>query len=100
MILFLNFSLIINDSLKTGTQIPYIKKAIEENYSVLVMNSNYNERLINNVRTPIPGSEDPVDHVCTVWKQYVLEESRAEQVFIVAHSFGGVATLALVKFIL
>lgn len=90
------FSLIINDNLKTGTQLPFIKKAKEGNYSVVVMNSNDNERLINGRLTPIAGSEDPVAHVCTVWKDYVLGEFKADKIIIVAHSFGGVATLALV----
>lgn len=94
---FFDFSLIINDSLKTGTQLPFIKKALEEKYSILVMNTNENERLVNGRVTPIPGSEDPLVHACTVWEQYVLGESKAEQIFIVAHSFGGVATIFLVS---
>lgn len=38
--------LIINDNLSTGTQIPYIKKAKELGYSILVLNTNDNQRNI------------------------------------------------------
>jgi hypothetical protein len=34
--------LIINDCLNTGTQIPYIKQALEEGYGVIVTNTNLN----------------------------------------------------------
>ena len=35
-------SLIINENLEVGTQIAYIKKALELNYSVVVLNTNNN----------------------------------------------------------
>ncbi len=34
--------LIINDSLKSGTQLPFIKRAINEGYGVVVLNTNQN----------------------------------------------------------
>ena len=35
-------SLVINNGLNEGTQLPYIKKGIELGYGVLVMNTNQN----------------------------------------------------------
>lgn len=39
--------LIINDNLNSGTQIPYVKKARELGYAVIVLNTNDNNRIIN-----------------------------------------------------
>jgi len=36
--------LIINHSLESGTQLPYIKKAIADGFGVIVMNTNDNRR--------------------------------------------------------
>lgn len=36
------FRLIINDSLKSGTQLPFIKRAVEAGYGVIVFNTNEN----------------------------------------------------------
>lgn len=45
--------LIINDNLKSGTQLPYIKKAKELGYGIIVLNTNDNRRLINGVNVDI-----------------------------------------------
>ena len=37
------FRLIINDCLDSGTQLPFIKKAIEKGYGVMVLNTNLNK---------------------------------------------------------
>ena len=34
--------LIINDCIDSGTQIPFIKKSVEEGYGVMVLNTNLN----------------------------------------------------------
>ncbi|XP_015518127.1 FAM172 family protein homolog CG10038 isoform X1 [Neodiprion pinetum] len=86
--------LIINDNLETGTQLPYIRKARELGYAVMVLNTNDNFRTVNGKPTEIPGSKDPHSHVETVWKQYI-EPSNAKHVAIVAHSYGGVCVVKL-----
>jgi hypothetical protein len=40
-------SLIINDSLQSGSQIPFIKRARELGYAVIVMNPNENVKVID-----------------------------------------------------
>ncbi|XP_049765066.1 FAM172 family protein homolog CG10038 [Schistocerca cancellata] len=87
-------SLIINDSLQTGTQIPYIKKAIECGYGVIIFNTNDNTREIDGKEVKIKGSRDPKEHADYVWKHYV-KESKAKHIAIVAHSYGGVVTVDL-----
>jgi len=88
--------LIINENLDTGTQLPFIERARKEGYAVVVTNTNDNYRIINNKKKFIQGSENPVNHLLTVWDQ-IIEKSPAKHVAIVAHSYGGVCTLELVR---
>lgn len=46
-------SLIINDCLDSGTQIPFIKRAKDEDYGVIVLNTNDNYRIIDQTITYI-----------------------------------------------
>ncbi|CAG9133221.1 unnamed protein product [Plutella xylostella] len=84
-------SLIINDSLNSGTQIPYIRKAIAKDYGVIILNTNDN---YTSEGDKIPHSSNPEEHAIYVWKTYIASCS-ASSVAIVAHSYGGVVTLAL-----
>uniref|UniRef100_A0A336LLT8 CSON001860 protein n=1 Tax=Culicoides sonorensis TaxID=179676 RepID=A0A336LLT8_CULSO len=87
-------SLIINDCLNAGTQLPYIERAVKENYEVLIMNTNLNSVMKDGKRKDIKGSETPTKHADTVWKKFVID-SNPESVAIVAHSYGGVVTVDL-----
>ena len=44
----------------------------------------------------IPGSESPEKHAVTVWKE-VLAEASATEIVVIAHSYGGVVTMALAR---
>ncbi|XP_032132285.1 cotranscriptional regulator FAM172A isoform X14 [Sapajus apella] len=61
--------LIINEDLDSGTQIPFIKRAVDENGS-------------------------PEEHAIYVWDHFIAQ-SAAENVFFVAHSYGGLAFVEL-----
>lgn len=50
---FFVFRLIINDTLDSGTQIPFIKEAQKNGYGVLVMNTNDNYRRGQHTRSKI-----------------------------------------------
>ena len=39
--------LIINEDINTGSQVPYIQRAMEAGYGVIVLNTNLNEATIN-----------------------------------------------------
>lgn len=87
--------MIINNSINHGTQIPYIKRAQELGYSILITNTNDNYRTINGVRTPIKGLSSATSHATYVWENLVML-CNPESVAIVAHSAGGAVTLDLV----
>lgn len=89
-------SLIINQSTDHGTQIPYIKRAIELGYDVLITNTNNNERIENGEEVPLVGNESPKAHILTVWKQLIEPAFDTIDSFaIVGHSYGGIVTVAL-----
>ncbi|KAF8794685.1 FAM172 family protein like [Argiope bruennichi] len=60
--------LIINDSLNSGTQLPYIKRAKGLGYGIIVLNTNDNRKLVKGYSYRIRGT-------------------------IVAHSYGGIVTV-------
>lgn len=95
--IFLNncYSLIINNSLDHGTQIPYIKRARDLGYDIVVTNTNDNYRIIDGKRKPIQGLSSATTHASYVWQKYVMA-CEPESVAIVAHSAGGGVTMELV----
>lgn len=91
-------SLIINESIDHGTQIPYIERAIDLGYDVLVTNINYNSRTINNQQVKLKGNETPEKHIESVWKQLIAPVYNSIGSFtVVAHSYGGIVTLKMAK---
>lgn len=105
--------LIINDCLDSGTQLPFIRAAQSRGWAILVLNTNQNEALVPTLNTsgnqdeeerdkedrgkkrlsPIRGSRNPREHGCYVFENIVMERENLENIFVVAHSFGGVVTL-------
>ncbi|XP_041980494.1 cotranscriptional regulator FAM172A isoform X2 [Aricia agestis] len=83
-------SLIINENLDMGTQIPYIKEATARDYGIIVLNPNDNTR---NDKI-IMNSSNSEEHSKYVWEHYIRPCS-ATSIVIVAHSFGGYLTLML-----
>lgn len=89
-------SLIINHSTDHGTQLPYIKKAIELGYEVLVTNTNNNYRIENGKRIPLEGNRSPEAHIASVWDQLIAPVYDTIEAFaVVAHSYGGVVTVRM-----
>uniref|UniRef100_A0A3P9INH2 Family with sequence similarity 172 member A n=1 Tax=Oryzias latipes TaxID=8090 RepID=A0A3P9INH2_ORYLA len=136
--------LIINQDLNSGTQIPFIERAMEDGYGVMVLNPNENffevekpakispipsptepsdepaekrERKDNKEgkkkkefyekyrnpqketeteRIPIRGSASSEEHVLYVW-DYFVSKALAKNVFIVAHSYGGLSFVELMN---
>ncbi|XP_026749981.2 FAM172 family protein homolog CG10038 [Galleria mellonella] len=84
-------SLIINESLEMGTQVPYIKKALSKGYGVMVLNTNDNY-LPNGKKIKHSGTAE--EHARYVWDTYVTK-LKVSSIVIVAHSYGGVVTLTL-----
>lgn len=88
--------LIINDCLDSGTQLPFIKRALAHGYGVLVLNTNDNIGIVNAKKVKIRGNESPEEHVKYVWKN-IISKSKAVNIAIIAHSYGGVCVVDLVK---
>lgn len=72
---------VVHEGLETGSQIPYVHRALEESCAVLLMNPN-------------EGAVTPEEHVHQVWDQMLLN-STAEQIVVVAHGYGGLAFVHL-----
>ncbi|KAK6039991.1 hypothetical protein COOONC_22503 [Cooperia oncophora] len=68
--------LILNESLETGSQIPYIQRALKNGWGVIVCSTNTDEEYY------------PCRHLCAVYDQ-LLRDSTAVRFFVVAHSRGG-----------
>ncbi|GAM22689.1 hypothetical protein SAMD00019534_058640 [Acytostelium subglobosum LB1] len=85
-------SLCINDSLKTGSILPYLERAELNGFATIVLNPNLN--FVGN--SPVEGSESPINHALYCYDNFVAK-SPAQQVVIVAHSFGGVVTMNLLS---
>lgn len=86
------------DSLLEGSMIPIIKEGIMKGYSVIVMNPNMDELEASN-----PGKEYIIlkrvaflRNATRVWDDYVSKCATTE-IFILAHSYGGVAVIELLK---
>ncbi|XP_058633441.1 cotranscriptional regulator FAM172A homolog isoform X3 [Onychostoma macrolepis] len=133
--------LIINEDLNSGTQIPFINRAKEEGYGVIVLNPNENslevEKVPDPAKKPSPDASDepaekrerkeerenkkkkdfyekyrnpqkeremehipirenstPEEHTLYVWDHFI-SKSLAKNVFIVAHSYGGLSFVNL-----
>ena len=68
MIHYICRRLIINDNLDAGTQLPYIKRAQEDGYAVVVLNTNNNKDENGKL---IEGSKTPIKHAFSAWEQVV-----------------------------
>ncbi len=112
-------ALCMNESLETGSQIPYIQQALLEGYGIIVFNPNLNRLpkrpvpdqytrrgfMMTDKPSPLPRSEyddipehsNPVMHTVSVWDQFVSRHARAKHIVIVAHSAGGYCTMNLLK---
>ncbi|XP_033708910.1 cotranscriptional regulator ARB2A isoform X3 [Tursiops truncatus] len=134
--------LIINEDLDSGTQIPFIKRAMDEGYGVIVLNPNENYIEVEKPKIHVQSSSDssdepaekrerkdkvsketkkrrdfyekyrnpqrekemmqlyirengsPEEHAVYVWDHFIAQ-SAAENVFFVAHSYGGLAFVEL-----
>ncbi|XP_076839174.1 cotranscriptional regulator ARB2A [Brachyhypopomus gauderio] len=69
------------EGLETGSQIPYVHRALRESHAVLLMNPN-------------EGGLSPEEHVRLVWESLVAK-STAERITVVAHGYGGLAFVHL-----
>jgi len=84
-------SLIINHSLESGSQIPYIREAKKNGYGVVILNTNQNSDIESGKGT-VRGSESPEDHFVYVWDK-IINVKKVKDIAIMAHSYGGVVVV-------
>jgi len=107
-------ALCLNESLEIGSILPYLKKAVDRGYGVIVFNPNQTQMPKELVRPSreeffipgkprpqkqpemirIPGHSSPKEHTLTIWDDFA-NKSAAKQIVIIAHSAGGVCTIQL-----
>jgi len=85
-----------NDGLEIGSVLPYVARAHELGMGVCVMNPNLNSQMVKGRLIDVKGSESPEHHLIYVWDRF-LNQCAAKHIFIVAHSYGGIATINLIE---
>jgi len=83
-------TLCMTRSLNEGSILPYIEIAITEGYSVVVANPNLNCYPVS-MRTKLY-----THHVSNLWDQ-IISKSTAANIFIAAHSYGGIMSAYLLN---
>lgn len=81
--------LIINEDIDTGSQFPYIRRAMADGYGIIVFNTNLNQAVVNGKMKDIRENSSPEKHGLYVWKHFV-SAAKAKNIVVVAHSYGGV----------
>ena len=84
-------SVCINENLNLGTMIPYVDKAIKDNYSVIIMNPN--ERKDFKTEKKIEEFTTMEKHSVYVYNNIIKNNNNIKEIYIVAHSMGGECTV-------
>eukprot|EP00826_Nyctotherus_ovalis_P040421 TRINITY_DN3988_c0_g1_i3.p1 TRINITY_DN3988_c0_g1~~TRINITY_DN3988_c0_g1_i3.p1 ORF type:complete len:440 (-),score=53.52 TRINITY_DN3988_c0_g1_i3:1079-2398(-) len=82
----------MNDALDSGTVFPLIQRAKEEGYSYIILNPNLNRSPATKERIKDNGTAE--EHCAYVWERFV-RKCPARELYIVAHSAGGMCTSTL-----
>lgn len=77
-----------------GSQIPYVEKAAEKDYGLIILNPNDN---FGDCGKKIPYSGTPIEHALYVWEFYI-QNSKASNILIMADGYGGTVALALANY--
>ena len=86
-------SVCINENLRLGTMIPYVEKAIQNNYSVIIMNPN--ERKDFKTEEEIKEFNTMEKHSVYVYNNIIKKNDNIKDIYIVAHSMGGECTVEI-----
>lgn len=99
-------SMSLSDGLKKGTWLPYIDRAIDSGYSVMLLRPNTNSILINEknengeivkVKAPIPGSSSPEEHIHSVWKNIILPARNIKSISLLSYGNGAILCKDLIS---
>ena len=82
-------------SRQQGTNLPYLEWAQQNGYSFVILSPNEtNGKNKKGALLPIVGSETPEKHAIYCW-EHIVSVLPAKKIHIVAHSYGGMCTLAM-----
>lgn len=81
-------SVCINENLILGTMMPYVHKAIKNNFSVIIFNPNERFDFINE-KKKIEEFKTMESHSLYVYENIVKTNKNIKEIYIVAHSRGG-----------
>lgn len=81
-------SVCINDNLRLGTMLPYLEKAIKNNFSVIIFNPNEKYDFKND-KKQIKEFNTMEKHSVYVYNNIVKKNKNIKEIYIVAHSRGG-----------
>ena len=87
-------SVCINDDIYLGSMIPYVEKAIQNNFSVIIFNPNERFDYINNDEK-IKEFNSMENHCLYVYNNIVKTNDNIKEIYIVAHSMGGQCTIEI-----
>jgi serine/threonine protein kinase len=76
-----------DEGLNKGTMIPYVKRAIDNNYGVIILRPNTNTVGLPGKKVPIPGSESPEIHALCAWENVVTQCS-AKRIMLFGYGNG------------
>lgn len=86
-------SLCIDEGLNIGSMIPYVEKALQYGYGIIISNPNSN--FIKEVKdgmqikVPIQYNESPQNHIVYLYDKYI-RNVKSENILCVAYAYGGV----------
>ena len=77
----------VSHSLEIGSMLPQIKFAVENDMAILIFNPNYEKDQNDKPIDSLVNSKER--HWNYVFKKFIKRKSKAEEVFVIAHSYGG-----------
>jgi len=87
-------SMCFEGGLAKGTMFPYVKRALDCKYGVIILRPNQNTVIKNGVKVPIRGSETPEIHALCVWENVISQATHAGAVKKIAlFGYGNGASL-------
>ena len=85
----------INHSLEIGSMLPQIKFAVENDMAILILNPNFERNQNGNPVDSLVSTKE--SHWNYVFKKFVKNRTIAEEIFIIAHSYGGRCCAGLIS---
>jgi pimeloyl-ACP methyl ester carboxylesterase len=82
----------MNEDLDHGSVLPFLAEARQQDWAVMVLNTNQDTV----AGRPVEGSATPEEHAVTAWRELV-KPARADKLVVVAHSYGGLVAVELAR---